>query len=289
MRRPRVHGRLPSSTAANIRVVRRFTSIGKTPTIKELARRLDSDVLFVLDADTLLESDTYIERVVEELYQGVGIASAWGSILPLRERDRRAADESPAVQWFADAHPSHEPVRAETLVAQARLRHHEHLPRGALPLSSARRLSRPHGDIRNGVEPGGLRRGVPARLPRDAVRHRRTAARRRPDELRGHLHRARDAQRGLPERPGPRRPRPHGRARGAAPSETDVPVVVCVPAVGVLLRRLAEKPLQGIQAKPHGPPHRVDRAAGSTPCPCRRASVAYAGAAPAPASGCSPR
>ena len=94
----------------DIRVVRRFTSIGKTPTIKELTRRLDSDVLFVLDADTLLESDTYIERVVEELYQGVGIASAWGSILPLRERDRRAADEMPAVQWFADAHPSHEPV-----------------------------------------------------------------------------------------------------------------------------------------------------------------------------------
>ena len=94
----------------NVRVVRRFTSIGKTPTIKELARRLDSDVLFVLDADTLLESDTYIERVVEELYQGVGIASAWGSILPLRERDRRAADALPAARWFADAHPSDEPL-----------------------------------------------------------------------------------------------------------------------------------------------------------------------------------
>ena len=96
---------------ANVRVVRRFTSIGKTPTIKEQARTLDSDVLFVLDADTLLESDTYIARVVEELYQGVGIATACGSILPLRERDRRAADEWPAVRWFADAHPSHEPVR----------------------------------------------------------------------------------------------------------------------------------------------------------------------------------
>jgi glycosyltransferase involved in cell wall biosynthesis len=95
----------------NVRVVRRITSIGKTPTIKEQARTLDSDVLFVLDADTLLESATYIERVVEELYQGVGIASACGSILPLRERDRRAADEVPAVRWFAAAHPSFEPVR----------------------------------------------------------------------------------------------------------------------------------------------------------------------------------
>ena len=60
----------------------------------------------MLDADTLLESDTYVARLVEELYQGVGIATACGSILPLRERDRRAADESPAVQWFANAHPS---------------------------------------------------------------------------------------------------------------------------------------------------------------------------------------
>ena len=94
----------------DIRVVRRPVSIGKTPTIKELARTLDSDVLFVLDADTLLESKTYIQRVVEELYQGVGIASAWGSIQPLRERDRRAADESPAVRWFADAHPSFTPA-----------------------------------------------------------------------------------------------------------------------------------------------------------------------------------
>ena len=98
----------------NIRVVRRFTSIGKTPTIKEQARTLDSDVLFVLDADTLLESNSYIQRVVEELYKGVGIASAFGSILPLRERDRRAADESPAVAWFADAHPSHEPPSQKT-------------------------------------------------------------------------------------------------------------------------------------------------------------------------------
>ena len=97
-----------------IRVVRRPVSIGKTPTIKDLARTLDSDVLFVLDADTLLESKTYIERLVEELYQGVGIASACGSIQPLRERDRRASDESPAVRWFADAHPAFPPAPRKT-------------------------------------------------------------------------------------------------------------------------------------------------------------------------------
>jgi glycosyltransferase involved in cell wall biosynthesis len=87
-------------------VVKRLASIGKTPTIKDQARGLDSDVLFVLDADTLLESDNYIERTVQELYQGVGIASAWGSVLPLREKDRHAANESPEVRSFLEVSTS---------------------------------------------------------------------------------------------------------------------------------------------------------------------------------------
>jgi glycosyltransferase involved in cell wall biosynthesis len=85
---------------ADVVVIQRSKSIGKTPSLKEQARSLDSDVLFVLDADTVLESDTYIARTVEELYQGAGIASAWGSVLPLRERDRQVEDESAATQAF---------------------------------------------------------------------------------------------------------------------------------------------------------------------------------------------
>ena len=92
---------------AEIVIVRRATSIGKTPAIKQQARALDSDVLFVLDADTVLESDNYLERTVEDLYQAVGIASACGTVLPLRIRDRRAADESFAVHEFVEAFPSH--------------------------------------------------------------------------------------------------------------------------------------------------------------------------------------
>ena len=87
----------------DVTVVQRPSSMGKTPAIKEQARTLDSDVLFVLDADTLLESDTYIERTVQDLYEGVGIASAWGSILPLREKDRDAANESTEVRAFLKA------------------------------------------------------------------------------------------------------------------------------------------------------------------------------------------
>lgn len=90
-------------------VVQRRTSRGKTPSIKEQARALDSDVLFVLDADTVLQSDNYIGRAVHDLYQAVGIASACGIVLPLQEKDRRAVDESPAVQAFVEAFPGFKP------------------------------------------------------------------------------------------------------------------------------------------------------------------------------------
>src|SRR5216684_5644494 len=80
--------------------VRRRKPIGKTPTIKRQARELDSDVEFILDADTVLESDTYIERTVQELYRAVGIASACGMILPLRKADRERWSAAPETRAF---------------------------------------------------------------------------------------------------------------------------------------------------------------------------------------------
>lgn len=85
--------------------IQRKQSIGKTPTLKRQSREFDSDVEFILDGDTVLESDNYIDRVVEELYQGAGIASACGTVLPLRDRDRRAMLETEPLQKFLGAHP----------------------------------------------------------------------------------------------------------------------------------------------------------------------------------------
>jgi glycosyltransferase involved in cell wall biosynthesis len=85
--------------------IQRRAPIGKTPTIKRQAREFDSDVEFILDADTVLESDNYIERTVQELYQAVGIASAFGTILPQRAGDRRRAESAPEVRAFNAAHP----------------------------------------------------------------------------------------------------------------------------------------------------------------------------------------
>jgi glycosyltransferase involved in cell wall biosynthesis len=88
-------------------VVQRSTSLGKTPALKQQSRSLDGDVLFVLDADTVLESTNYLERTVHDLYQAVGIASACGMVLPLRSSDRRAVDRSFDVAAFFEAFPAY--------------------------------------------------------------------------------------------------------------------------------------------------------------------------------------
>jgi glycosyltransferase involved in cell wall biosynthesis len=86
--------------------IQRQKPMGKTPTIRQQARELDSDVLFILDADTVLESTNYLERVVQELYQGVGIASAFGTILPQRQKDRLRAEAMPAAQAYLAEYPA---------------------------------------------------------------------------------------------------------------------------------------------------------------------------------------
>ena len=88
------------ANAMPLQVVLRRWSIGRAPTLKRQARESDCDVLVVLDADTVLTSPDYLERCVQELYQGAGIASACGTVLPLRGRDRRAVSASaPFRRW----------------------------------------------------------------------------------------------------------------------------------------------------------------------------------------------
>jgi glycosyltransferase involved in cell wall biosynthesis len=99
--------------------IQRRSPIGKTPTIKRQARELDSDVEFILDADTVLESTNYIERTVQELYQAVGIASAFGTILPQGRNDRQRIEQSPEVRAFNAVHPVRAAVRRHTWIRDA--------------------------------------------------------------------------------------------------------------------------------------------------------------------------
>lgn len=83
-------------------VALRSRTPGKAAILKCQARQLDGDVLFVLDGDTVLDSPDYLERCVRELYQGVGIASACGTVLPLRPVQREALTATPGFQrWLA--------------------------------------------------------------------------------------------------------------------------------------------------------------------------------------------
>lgn len=94
-------------------VIQRRWSIGRTPTVKRQAREFDGDVMVVLDADTVLTSPDYLQQCVQELYQGVGIASACGTVLPLRVGDRRALSvTAPFRRWvgqdeYRDPHARH--------------------------------------------------------------------------------------------------------------------------------------------------------------------------------------
>jgi glycosyltransferase involved in cell wall biosynthesis len=101
---------IAEATAAELHlplnVIRRKSAIGKTPTIKRQAWELDGDVEFILDGDTLLDSENYIARAVEELYKAVGIASACGTILPLRTRDRARWDAKPELRALNELIPS---------------------------------------------------------------------------------------------------------------------------------------------------------------------------------------
>lgn len=90
-------------------VIERASSIGKTPTIKRQAREFDSDVEFILDGDTFLESPDYIERCVQELYQGAGIASACGTVLPMRPKDRHALAQTPEFREWHGAQTYDDP------------------------------------------------------------------------------------------------------------------------------------------------------------------------------------
>lgn len=92
----------------NINLIKRAKPIGKTPTLKRQARELDSDVEFILDGDTILLSDDYIERTVQELYQGVGIASACGTILPLYDNHRKSFLKLPSLKKFVESTPDYD-------------------------------------------------------------------------------------------------------------------------------------------------------------------------------------
>lgn len=62
---------------------------GKTVGVKEIARSSDTDTLFVLDADTFIESDDYLEGLLAPHVDG-RVASSFGLVHPIDRSSKRA-------------------------------------------------------------------------------------------------------------------------------------------------------------------------------------------------------
>ena len=88
-----------------IRVIRRRHSIGKTPGLKIESRNLEGDVEFVLDADTVLMSEDFLEKVVAQLFKVPGIATVSGLVYPLRDRDRADLSQLDTIRRLREQRP----------------------------------------------------------------------------------------------------------------------------------------------------------------------------------------
>ena len=89
----------------DIILVERKERQGKVPALEQIARFSDADVLFVLDGDTVLESQDYIEVTMAELFRTQTNASASGYIAPLTNHDRQEASEWHPVKKMVKARP----------------------------------------------------------------------------------------------------------------------------------------------------------------------------------------
>lgn len=89
----------------NLKIIKRDHNEGKTPAVYQAVCESDADILALVDGDTVLKSEKYLERLVTELYQGVGIASACGMVLPLTEDERKTEYIASNLQAFSDRHP----------------------------------------------------------------------------------------------------------------------------------------------------------------------------------------
>jgi glycosyltransferase involved in cell wall biosynthesis len=83
-----VAGLIGSFLDTNTEIIRKPKSEGKTAAVKYALRNCSSDKIFVLDADTVLESPDYIEKLISPHYRD-DVASSYGIVKPLTEGHRK--------------------------------------------------------------------------------------------------------------------------------------------------------------------------------------------------------
>lgn len=89
----------------NVEILHRDKQLGKTASLYHGALG-DADAVMIIDADTVLISDNYIENLMQELYKNAGVASASGRIYSLHEKDLKELEEKhPNLKPFFAKYP----------------------------------------------------------------------------------------------------------------------------------------------------------------------------------------
>lgn len=92
---PRIVRELDDELEMTIELHQHAEPMGKTVGMKEVARSAGTDTVFVLDADTFLESEDYLERLLAP-HARPNVASSFGMVYPIRTDAKRALYEEHA-------------------------------------------------------------------------------------------------------------------------------------------------------------------------------------------------
>ncbi|SEQ51588.1 glycosyltransferase family 2 protein [Natrinema salaciae] len=113
--------------------------MGKTVGVKEVARSVETDTLFVLDADTFLESEDYLERLLAPHIES-DVASSFGIAYPTETASKRAFHDEFSADLLPDESVTRSHIEADLAAAESRSGPLEYLRSGA-PVVQYRNVS----------------------------------------------------------------------------------------------------------------------------------------------------
>jgi len=104
---------IAEAVAFPIQVVQHEEPMGKTPSIKQVARESTADLLFVLDADTYLESESYLEQV-REPHADSDVACTFGRVGPITRSHRRSFTQNVVSERISEESHTEASINANT-------------------------------------------------------------------------------------------------------------------------------------------------------------------------------
>jgi glycosyltransferase involved in cell wall biosynthesis len=109
---PRIVDELSNHLDLHIERWRHEEPKGKTVGMKEVAREVETDTLLNLDADTFIESEDYLERLLAPHLES-DVASSFGTVYPTEHSDKKAFYETRVSELLPADNVAHEHVRRD--------------------------------------------------------------------------------------------------------------------------------------------------------------------------------